>query len=219
MTAFYSHEQAVHCSFLFLTTLGSRGYFFLIDTDGSRRSRVNEAQRTEEKKNNLLFSGLKLLTRFSRKLMFDKECNPGHKWGSSQKPQQGWCSTLPSIYQWSETATESEMSLKWKCFTPQHGRYLHPLATTDRPMCQQTGFHLLLRDLEIKRNINKLKTCKYTNKWTAEREYGMTKGAFAVLSWSPRSRMVYTIRSVSLKKLRSRSTLRTLAPGGLSRNT
>ena len=25
-------------------TLGSRGYFFLIDTDGSRRSRVNEAQ-------------------------------------------------------------------------------------------------------------------------------------------------------------------------------
>ena len=26
-------------------TLGSRGYFFLIDTDGSRRSRVNEAQR------------------------------------------------------------------------------------------------------------------------------------------------------------------------------
>ena len=31
-------------------TLGSRGYFFLIDTDGSRRSRVNEAQRAEEKK-------------------------------------------------------------------------------------------------------------------------------------------------------------------------
>ena len=29
------------------TTLGSRGYFFLIDTDGSRRSRVNE------EKNNL----------------------------------------------------------------------------------------------------------------------------------------------------------------------
>ena len=26
-------------------TLGSRGYVFLIDTDGSRRSRVNEAQR------------------------------------------------------------------------------------------------------------------------------------------------------------------------------
>ena len=25
-------------------TLGSRGYFFLIDTDGSRQSRVNEAQ-------------------------------------------------------------------------------------------------------------------------------------------------------------------------------
>ena len=31
-------------------TLGSRGYFFLIDTDGSRRSRVNEAQSAEEKK-------------------------------------------------------------------------------------------------------------------------------------------------------------------------
>ena len=101
------------------------------------------------------------------------------------------------IYQWSETDTESEMSLKWKCFTPQRGRYLHPLATTDRPVCQQTGFYLLLRDLEIKRNINKLKTCKYTNKWTAERKYGMTKGAFAVLSSSPRSRLIYTLRSVS----------------------
>ena len=31
-------------------TLGSRGYFFLMDTDGSRRSRVNEAQSAEEKK-------------------------------------------------------------------------------------------------------------------------------------------------------------------------
>ena len=30
-------------------TLGSRGYFFLIDTDGSRRSHVNEAQSAEEK--------------------------------------------------------------------------------------------------------------------------------------------------------------------------
>ena len=30
---------------LCLCTLGSRGYFFLIDTDGSRRSRVNEALR------------------------------------------------------------------------------------------------------------------------------------------------------------------------------
>ena len=57
---------------------------------------------------------------------------------------------------------------KRKCFKPQHDRYLHPLATTDRPMCQQTGFYLLLRDLEIKRNINKLKTCKYTNKWKTE---------------------------------------------------
>ena len=76
-------------------------------------------------------------------------------------------------------------------------RYLHPLATTDRPLCQQTEFYLLLRDLEIKRNINKLKTCKYTNKWTAERKYGMTKGAFAVLSWSPRSWVIYTIQSVS----------------------
>ena len=31
-------------------TLDSRGYFFLIGTDGSRRSRVNEAQSAEEKK-------------------------------------------------------------------------------------------------------------------------------------------------------------------------
>ena len=31
-------------------TLGSRGYFFLIDTDGSWRGRVNEAQSAEEKK-------------------------------------------------------------------------------------------------------------------------------------------------------------------------
>ena len=31
-------------------TLGSRGYFFLIDTDGSQRSRVNEAQSAKEKK-------------------------------------------------------------------------------------------------------------------------------------------------------------------------
>ena len=34
--------------FLIHTTLGSRGYFFLMDTDGSRRSRVNEAQSAEE---------------------------------------------------------------------------------------------------------------------------------------------------------------------------
>ena len=80
------------------------------------------------------------------------------------------------------------------------GRCIHPLATTDRPLCQQTGFYLLLRGLEIKRNINKLKTCKYTNKWTAERKYGMTKGAFAVLSWSPRSWLIYTIRSVSANR-------------------
>ena len=127
------------------------------------------------------------------------------------------------IYQWSETDTESEMSLKWKYFTPQRGRYLHPLATTDRPVCQQTGFYLLLRDLEIKRNIHKLKTCKYTNKWTAERKYGMTKGAFAVLSSSPRSWLIYTLRSVSafcwsrpnsLKKW-SLYMLRSLAPEGL----
>ena len=30
--------------------LGSRGYFFLIDTDGSRRCRVNEGQSAERKK-------------------------------------------------------------------------------------------------------------------------------------------------------------------------
>ena len=33
-----------------MCTLGSRGYFFLIDTDGSRRSRFNEARSAEEKK-------------------------------------------------------------------------------------------------------------------------------------------------------------------------
>ena len=32
-----------------MCTLGSRGYFFLIDTGGSRRSRVNEARSAEEK--------------------------------------------------------------------------------------------------------------------------------------------------------------------------
>ena len=30
------------------------------------------------------------------KQIFDKECNPGHKWGNWQKPQRGWCSTLAS---------------------------------------------------------------------------------------------------------------------------
>ena len=39
--------------------------------------------------------------------------------------------------------------------------------TTDRPLCQRTEFYLLLTDLEIKRNVNKLKTRKYSNKWTA----------------------------------------------------
>ena len=38
------------CVCVCVDTLGSRGYFFLMDTDGSRRSRVNEAQSTEEKK-------------------------------------------------------------------------------------------------------------------------------------------------------------------------
>ena len=33
-----------------IVTLGSRGYFFLIDTDRSRRSRVNEARNAERKK-------------------------------------------------------------------------------------------------------------------------------------------------------------------------
>ena len=33
-----------------MNTLGSRGYFFLIDTDRSRRSRVNEARSAERKK-------------------------------------------------------------------------------------------------------------------------------------------------------------------------
>ena len=32
-----------------MCTLGSRGYFFLIDTDGSRRSRVTEVRNAEEK--------------------------------------------------------------------------------------------------------------------------------------------------------------------------
>ena len=38
---------------LFSGTLGSRGYFCHIDTDGSRRSRVNEARSAERKKNDL----------------------------------------------------------------------------------------------------------------------------------------------------------------------
>ena len=38
------------CVCVCVDTLGSRGYFFLMDTDGSRRSRVNEAQSAEEKK-------------------------------------------------------------------------------------------------------------------------------------------------------------------------
>ena len=33
-----------------MNTLDSRGYFFLIDTDRSRRSRVNEARSAERKK-------------------------------------------------------------------------------------------------------------------------------------------------------------------------
>ena len=32
-----------------MCTLGSRGYFFLIDTDGSRRSCVTEVRNAEEK--------------------------------------------------------------------------------------------------------------------------------------------------------------------------
>ena len=36
----------LHCTLIFtFCTLGSRGYFFLIDTDGWWRSRVNEAPR------------------------------------------------------------------------------------------------------------------------------------------------------------------------------
>ena len=48
----YSHLQNNNYWFVnrVYTTLGSRGYFFLMDTDGSRRSRVNEAQSAEEKK-------------------------------------------------------------------------------------------------------------------------------------------------------------------------
>ena len=41
----------------------------------------------------------------------------------------------------------------------------------DRP-CQQTGFYLLLRDLEIKRNINKL---KYVNTLTSWKQRENTK--------------------------------------------
>ena len=33
-----------------MNTLGSRGYYFLIDTDRSRRSRVNEAPSAEREK-------------------------------------------------------------------------------------------------------------------------------------------------------------------------
>ena len=43
--------QAAECNAVNATlAMGSRGYFFLIDTDGSRRSRVNVAQSAEEKK-------------------------------------------------------------------------------------------------------------------------------------------------------------------------
>ena len=83
--------------------------------------------------------------------------------------------------------------VEMKCFKPQHDRYLHPLATTDRPICvSRLGFYLFLIDLEIKRIINKLETCKYTDKLKTERKYQMTKEAFAVLSWSPRSRLIYS---------------------------
>ena len=41
-------KKFVHLPFQSTCTLGSRGYFFLMDTDGSRRSRVNEAQSAEE---------------------------------------------------------------------------------------------------------------------------------------------------------------------------
>ena len=47
-------------------TLGSRGYFFLMDTDSSRRSRVNEAQSAEEKSFFLLKRGF----------IIDKKKNP-----------------------------------------------------------------------------------------------------------------------------------------------
>ena len=37
----------------FYTTLGSRGYLFLIDTDRLRRNRVNEAQSVSNRKHGL----------------------------------------------------------------------------------------------------------------------------------------------------------------------
>ena len=38
----FGHRQQILLLSLYNVTLGSRGYFFLIDTDGSRRSRDNE---------------------------------------------------------------------------------------------------------------------------------------------------------------------------------
>ena len=38
------------CCLYYEYILGSRGYFFLIDTDRSRRSRVNEARNAERKR-------------------------------------------------------------------------------------------------------------------------------------------------------------------------
>ena len=43
-------DSSFFLSFMHFITLRSRGYFFLMDTDSSRRSRVNEAQSAEEKK-------------------------------------------------------------------------------------------------------------------------------------------------------------------------
>ena len=45
-----NHLFEVH-AYMHVCTLGSRGYFFLIDTDGSWRSRVNEALSAKRKNN------------------------------------------------------------------------------------------------------------------------------------------------------------------------
>ena len=46
----YKRANSCYSHCFCVLTLGSRGYFFLMDTDGSRRSRVNEAQKSIRKK-------------------------------------------------------------------------------------------------------------------------------------------------------------------------
>ena len=53
----FHHLHALYDAILSQCTLGSRGYFFLIDTDGSRQSRVNEAQSSMQEEGKTLETG------------------------------------------------------------------------------------------------------------------------------------------------------------------